>query len=253
MAVSTQNNQTTATFNNTVTCNNGLILSTGDGRARLEIPGILHITMSGDNLSSKNCSDFSGHIENVTVALQSPTTKQTSAPDATAYELNQRAVQIGDVLGKDYKLPESLKRLDGWMIYNITDAGMPQALEADKTAPKKHVTWTDAKVHAGVLQGQGHRAAHLWTAEDSEAIFQNLDNGTLPIKENFHAEHGYVFFGAASEDRHWGKDRSTPLRAKMYYPANNVHRSAPIRGENAYARALQDVPELIPPSTPNNP
>ena len=48
---------------------------------------------------------------------------------------NKRILQIGDVLGLDFELPEGLERLNGWLVYNFTKQGIPQALDVSGSYP----------------------------------------------------------------------------------------------------------------------
>lgn len=150
-----------------------IALSTdGNGNVMLENGSVIV------NIIDGNTWVFGGNVvahTGGTVQLKPPVQEQTKYPDVIQSSVDSRAVKIGDVLGKDFKLPEALERLNGWLVYNITEDGVPQALEPKESAPKRVVDWKTGMNHAlNTLKNQGHKTARLWTKADSKAIFNNL-------------------------------------------------------------------------------
>lgn len=117
---------------------NGLTLNTdGQGNVKLQ-NGNVTIDITDGNISVYKGS------EDATVQLKQP----TNDPDVLHSSLDKRAIQVGDVLGQDFDLPEGLERLNGWLIYNITEEGVPQALEPKESAPEGVVSWKTGINHA---------------------------------------------------------------------------------------------------------
>ncbi len=174
------------------------------------------------------------------VQLKPPAQEQTNDPNVIQSSVDKRALQVGDVLGKDCDLPEGLDRLKDWLVFNITEDGVPQALEPKESAPDGVVNWKTGVNHVEkTLKKQGHTGARLWTEEDGTAIFNNVVKGGHNDKAQLDVS------GSSPDGRYWEgtEDRNHPGHALVRYPGdgsrNWIH-----KGLVARVCGVQDVPEL---------
>lgn len=216
---------------------NGLTLST-DGKGNVKLQnGSVTVDITDDNISV-----FGGNVvahTDDTVQLKPPAQEQTDDPDVIRSFVDKRAVQIGDVLGADFDLPEGLERLNGWLVYNVTDKGVPQALEPKDSAPEGVVNWEAGMNHAQTLKKQGHTGARLWTEADGAAIINNVVKGGHNNKAQLNVS------GSFPDGRYWEctRIRGAPFRGIVRYPENGK-RVSDYYDHAARVRAVQDVPEL---------
>lgn len=148
-------------------------------------------------------------------------------------------LKIGDVLGRDYGLPENLDHLKGWLVYNFTDEGVPQILESKASALKGTVCWKRADNHVKeTLPRQGHKNTRLWTDADHCAIFNNIVeaglNGKVKLTNNGNWWNGY--WGSSTDD--------SVYPAAITHCLQTYNTDWPNRDNGALTRAVQDVPEL---------
>ena len=214
---------------------NGLTVSThGNGNVTL-LNGSVAVDITNDNTSV-----FGGNViahTDGTVQLKPPSQEQTNEIGVNTSSIDKRAVQIGDLLGEDFDLPEGLERLNGWLVYNITEGGVPQALEPRESAPADIVNWKTGMNHVEkTLKKQGHKNARLWTEADGTAIFNNVvkggHNGKALIDVSGSYPYGRYWEGAKNSDN-----------AMVRYPSDGFANWR-YKGLYARVRAVQDVPEL---------
>ena len=155
---------------------------------------------------------------------------------------NKRILQIGDVLGINFNLPKGLERLNGWLVYNFTKQGIPQALEPLESAPEGLVSWYAGVDHVRqtLKKDHGHTGAHLWTAGDGSAIFNNIVQGGHNHKAQLDVS------GANPAGRYWESTEFVlgPGGAVVRYLDIDRHRDWRSRSDVARVRAVQDVPAL---------
>ncbi len=217
---------------------NGLTISIdGNGNVKLQ-NGSVTVDITDDNTSV-----FGGNVVAYTdgsVQLKPPAQEQINDPNVIQSSVDKRAVQIGAVLGQDCDLPESLERLKGWLIYNITDDGVRQLLEPKESAPEGLVNWKIADNHVEeTLKKQGHIGARLWTEEDGAAIFNNVVKGG-------HNDKARLGVSASDPDgRYWEgtEHRYGPGYAMVCFP-DGGNRFWRRKDYSARVRGVQDVTEL---------
>lgn len=217
---------------------NGLTVSTdGNGNVKLQNGNVTVDIIDG------NTSVFGGNVvahTDGTVQLKPPVQEQMNDPDVIQSSVDARAVQIGDVLGKDFDLPEGLERLDGWLVYNITEDGVPQALEPKESALEGVVNWKTGMNHAEkTLKKQGHQNARLWTEADGTAIFNNVVKGGHNDKAQLDVS------GSLPHGRYWeSTEGRTSLGPAVVRYLDDGYRRLKFKDYVARVRAVQDVPEL---------
>lgn len=217
---------------------NGLTLSTdGNGNFTIENKNVKI------DITDGNTSVFGGNViahTDGTVQLKPPAPEQANEIGVIHSSVDKRAVQIGDVLGEDFDLPEGLERLNGWLVYNITEGGVPQALEPKDSAPEGVVNWETGMNHAQkTLKKQGHTGARLWTEADGTAIFNNVVKGGHNDKAQLDVS------GSGPDGRYWESTgyRDDPDGVMVRYPGGGG-RDWVYKDFDARVRATQDVPEL---------
>ena len=229
---------------------NGLTVSTdGNGNVKLRNGSVTV------DITDGNTSVFGGNViahTDGTVQLKPPTPEQTNEIGVIASSVDKRAVQIGDVLGKDFDLPEGLERLNGWLVYNITEGGIPQVLEPKESVPEGVVTWKTGMDHVQkTLKKQGHTGARLWTEADGTAIFNNVVKGGHNDKAQLDVS------GSDPHGRYWESTEQNRVvhhvvynviwgslgHAMVRYPGDG-YRHWKSKDLDARVRAVQDVPEL---------
>lgn len=155
---------------------------------------------------------------------------------------NKRILQIGDVLGMDFELPEGLKRLNGWLVYNFTKQGIPQALEPLESAPEGGVSWYAAGDHIRqtLKKDNGHTGARLWTVGDGSAIFNNIVQGGHNNKAQLDVSGSYPL------GRYWESTEFVlgPGGAVARCLHVDLARDWRSRNDVARVRAVLDVPAL---------
>ncbi len=150
--------------------------------------------------------------------------------------LDKRALSIGDVLGNNVILPHGHEHLDGWIIYNVRDDAVPQALEPLASATDRMMSWENATRHIETLKEQGHQGARLWGKGDSLAVFWNI----------VQAEHNDKAQLSIPDGRYWEEEVSYSngtAQARVTYPGD-AYRMWKDQRSVAYVRAVQDLPAL---------
>ena len=150
--------------------------------------------------------------------------------------LDKRALCAGDVLGGNILLPQGQEHLNGWIIYNVTDDEIPQALEPLVSATDRMMSWENATQHVANLKEQGHKGARLWNKGDSLAIFWNL----------VQAHHNDKAQLSIPDGRYWEAEISYSNEvpyARVSYPGD-AYRMWRTQRSVAYVRAVQDLPAL---------
>jgi hypothetical protein len=215
------------------------------------------------DLSSMSSSETVTIITGNSVQLRAPVPEQTNEIGVIESKVDTRALKIGDVLCTDlsvlpdriqniediedhiFIIPESLKRLNGWQLYNFKEDGTPQFMEPKESAPEGVVNWKTGMEHAEVtLKKQGHQNARLWTEADGDAICKNIVNGG----------HNHIarldIYGSGPLGSWWEstEDGSYPAEAVVRYLVDGSGRNRRLeyKGYLARVRAVQDVPELSP-------
>ena len=157
-------------------------------------------------------------------------------PKSKSTVIDKRALCAGDVLGGNIILPQGQEHLDGWIIYNVTDDAVPQALEPLTGASERMMTWKSAAQYIDSLKEQGHKGARLWAKGDSLAIFWNL----------VQAQHNDKARLSIPDGRYWEEEVSysnDTAQARVSYPGD-AYRMWKDQRSVAYVRAVQDVPAL---------
>ena len=150
--------------------------------------------------------------------------------------IDKRALCAGDVLGGNVILPHGHEHLDGWIIYNVTDDAVPQALEPLTGASERMTTWKSGARYIDSLKEQGHKGARLWAKGDSLAIFWNL----------VQAQHNDKARLSIPDGRYWEGETSysnSTAQARVSYPGD-AYRMWKDQRSVAYTRAVQDLPAL---------
>lgn len=192
------------------------------------------------DVSALGDTDITVHGAQTDVKLQEPSIEQNRAD---LFAVDKRVLQIGDVLGVTFDLPEGLERLHRWLIYNITDEGIPQALEPKDSAPEGLMRWPIAVKHVQeTLYVEGHENARIWTDADADAIVENVVNRGFNDKAQL-ALHGFTPEGGywnSSECDYFPRCHvvSYPGAGRRFWAGSNGP------GPGARIRAVQDVPEL---------
>jgi hypothetical protein len=223
---------------------NGLTVSTdGNGNIKLQNGSVTVDITDGNTSVFDNGWQCFGVIANANGTVQSkpPVAEQTNEIGVIASSVDKRAVQIGDVLGQGFDLPEGLERLDGWLIYNITDEGVPQALEPKESAPEGVVGWNTGMNHAQqTLKKQGHTGARLWTEADGKEIFNNVVKGGHNDKAQLDVSasnpNGRYWEGTTEFSGYSGTAMLCYLGGGFRFWEDKV--------DIARVRTVQDVPEL---------
>lgn len=154
-----------------------------------------------------------------------------------------QTLKIGDVLGQDFDLPEGLERLNGWLVYNFSLNGTPQALEPIESAPEGVVNWNTGLSHVEkTLKNQGHANARLWSwkQSDGSVIFNNIVQGGYNDKAELDVS------GSNPNGRYWDGIQLTlgPGGAVVHYLDIEKHIDWKSKNDVARVRAVQDIPEL---------
>ncbi len=102
--------------------------------------------------------------------------KNTSDAEETVSQtsVDMATVQIGDVLGRDFDLPEGLEHWENWVVYDIMEDGAPKALEPKCSALDGLVDVETAQKHLTVLREQGYSDVRFPKDADSDAIYRNI-------------------------------------------------------------------------------
>ncbi len=186
--------------------------------------------------------------EGVSIELIPPTQKQGTNLRVVT---NEHMLKVGDTLGADIKLPQTLQHLDGWIVYNITEEGIPQALEPAEISEKTAVNSKEAEEHISVLKKQGHKNVHLWSEDDRKKILQNIIEGGHNDKVQLEADN--------PDARYWGEEEHVEGYAYTFglCASNTTYETGELRGQKVFAqkfygkdsnehyvRATQNLPEL---------
>lgn len=224
----------------------GVVISLNGGRTVVDIEDG-NITVSGARVVNsyngtvflKALSDFSSKVDE----------EQDVTSPLIKASVNDNSLQIGSVLGEDYKLPDGLERLEGWIVYNFTDEGVPQLLEPSESGIENFcVVWDRADEHVVKLQAKGHEGARLWSPEDYENISGNIIEGGLSDKAQFDFnKKSLVFWGQSKADCfNYSMDTSPTAYAYSLKSDDGLGRREMHKSPNsAYVRATQDAPELV--------
>ncbi len=198
--------------------------------------------------NGKTTLNTSGDVDVITtngnININPPTQEQDDDPNTIKCSLDKRAVQVGDVLGQDYLLPEDLQRLNGWVVYNVTEEGVPQALEPAESSIQRPVNWYKSEDHMTELQEQGHKSVRFWTIDDCKSIFNNIVQGGHNEKTKLDIS------GTNDSGIYWLDAKHPELTAFTHYtyldrPENGGNKVWMHKGQyKARVRAAQDVPEL---------
>lgn len=152
----------------------------------------------------------------------------------------QGTIQPGCVLGEDFILARNLRRLRGWVVYNVTDDGIPQALEPKEKVPENFVDWFSGADHIKDLRKQGHTSVRFWTEEDCSAISCDfIRKGSVynAYFEDINNKSAIICWG--------GEDLSSKGDLAILYSLSGRYKNSVDKAnKDALVLATQDVPEL---------
>ena len=218
---------------------NGVLLKSGgkDGLTVLKAEKDVVVFTKGNVMAQ------GGHV------VAHPTEEEESEASTEIEEtsIDEYTVKVGDVLGFSGKLRPSLDHLRGWIVYNITDEGVPQVLEPIQSAPTEPVSLKAAFKHVASLNKQGHNA-RMWNSSDGNAVMK-----AVALNNDFNAK-AQLEIRWLKRAGYWGDALSAPTvyACEMKDYSDNmtgkyfVYSEHPKTKNLNRVRAVQDVPQLAP-------
>jgi hypothetical protein len=180
----------------------------------------------------KNGSVAKG-TEQVSFKIASSGKDQRNEGGVCLSRMDKSALKVGTKLGAlyDYSLPEELEHLEGWIVYNITEEGIPQALSQKNLGPIGPVSFELAQRHVDKLEARGHKSPRLPEKRDFAAMQNCIERGLLRKLE------------IDPDKPRWGGNKKGNL-VMIYNLAGGAVEWADPTSVHANVRAGQDVPEL---------
>lgn len=168
-------------------------------------------------------------ITSGSVRLVAPTPEQTNALGVINACVDKRAYKIGDLLS------------DGWVVGPASpDTGIVMAIEPAAGALKGYRTWYRGEDHAADLRGQGNASARQPTANELNALYNNVVGAGRNSTARFNTS------GPGPYGGYWSSTTNPagPDDARVQYFDIGSRHWICKDGDNARVRCIRDEPGL---------